>query len=284
MARRAHADDRFGHAIFVDEIGIEVGGYGIYRMRTLFQRMFARRADTLHAVAVQGIVSPYVAGEAAPASVFEAAVAPDDMDFIGRMELALPVRNHCNLGADTLELVLGPLAAERDPEALVDRIRLIVSEVAAADLDPGQVICAIKEPAHIGPEEFSRLARELRRGGLRVAVGDFGAGHWTDGKMDMLEPELVRMDGDWFQKVCRDATTIRLFESVVARLRERKTKVLVEGIEAERHLAVALRANVDLFQGGHLMPPALVGTVVDETPISIAAKLGDSRKIVPLFG
>lgn len=284
MTGHARAEGRLGNAIFVDEIGIEVGGYGIYRVRSLFQPIFQRRGDNLYAVAVQGTVAPYVAGEEVPATVFEAAITPDDNDLIGQMELALPVRNHRCMDLDMLDLVIGVSVGERDADALLESIRFIAAEVADAGMDPGQVVCAVSEPSQADAALLSRLAHEMSGVGLRVAVGDFGAGHWTDEKMDKLGPEIVRIDGDWFQKICRDATTIRLFESVVARLRERHAKVLVAGIETERHFAVALRAGVDLFQGGHLMPSALVGSVFDEMPIAIAARLGDSRKIVPLFG
>jgi hypothetical protein len=47
---------------------------------------------------------------------------------------------------------------------------------------------------------------------------------------------------------------------------------------------VALQAGVDLLQGPHLAAPVLVGTILSETPLSIAEKLGDARRIIPLFG
>lgn len=276
--RRTGLDD----AIIVDEIGIESGGYGIYRLRSLFQPIFERRGQALQVVAVEGTVAPYVAGEEAPSEVFLASVAEDDLDFVERMELALPLRNQRNIGLDTLELVVGPEGS--DPRRLIDRVRLIARELAEIGLDPGFVVCAFGEQAATDAAMLSRLADETRGNGLRVAVGDFGAGHWTDGQIDLLGPEIVRIDGEWFQRVCRDATTIRLFDAVVSRLHERRSKVLVTGIENEQQLAVALRAGVELFQGPHLALPALVGTAFDDRPLAMAAKLGEAQKIVPLFG
>src|SRR5688572_17768193 len=72
-------------AIMVDEIGIESGGYGIYRLRSLYQPIFERRDQFLQAVAVEGTVAPYVAGEEAPPEMFLAAVAEDDRDFVEQM-------------------------------------------------------------------------------------------------------------------------------------------------------------------------------------------------------
>jgi EAL domain-containing protein (putative c-di-GMP-specific phosphodiesterase class I) len=269
-------------AIMVDEIGIESGGYGIYRLRSLYQPIFERRDQFLQAVAVEGTVAPYVAGEEAPPEMFLAAVAEDDRDFVERMELALPLRNHRNIGLDTLELVVGPEGS--DPEALIDHIRLIARELAEVRLDPSHVVCAFGEQAASNGALLSRLAEEMRRHRLRVAVGDFGIGHWADEQIELLRPEIVRIDGGWFQKVCRDATTVRLFDAVVSRLRERQSKVLVTGIEDEQQFGVALRSGAELFQGPHLAVPALVGTLLDDTPLPIAEKLGEAQKIVPLFG
>ena len=276
--RKTGLDD----AIILDEIGIESGGYGIYRLRSLYQPIFERRGQTLRAVAVEGTVAPYVAGEEAPLEMFLASVTPDDRDFVERMELALPLRNHRNIGLDTLELVVGPEGS--GPEALIDRVSLIGLELAEIGLDPSLVVCAFGEQAASDNTLLSYLADELRRHGLRTAIGDFGAGHWADGQIDLLSPEIVRIDSGWFHKVCRDATTVRLFDAVVSRLRERRAKVLVTGIETEQQLGVALKAGAELFQGPHLALPALVGTMFDDAPLRLADKLGQAQKIVPLFG
>ena len=46
-------------AIFVDEIGIEIGIVGEYRLRASYQPIFARAGDLLSAVAVDGSTMPF---------------------------------------------------------------------------------------------------------------------------------------------------------------------------------------------------------------------------------
>ena len=282
MSAGAEGQIGLDEALIVDEIGIESGCYGLYRLRSLYQPIFKRREKTLKMVAVEGTALPYVAGEEVPSEVFLAAVADDDHEFVGRMGLALSLRNHKNIGLETLELVIDPEGYEAD--TLVDRIRLIARELAGSGLDPGQVVCALGEHAASDVALLSRLAKEMRRHGLRIAVGDFGAGHWTDEAVDLLKPEIVRIDGGWFRQVCRDATTVRLFDAVVSRLHERQSKVLVAGIESAEQLGVALRVGADLLQGPHLAPAAMVGMELDERPLSIAERLDETQKTRPLFG
>lgn len=280
--------NRLDDAIIVDEIGLESGSYGIYRLRCLYQPVFERRGPELNAVAVAGTTSAFLAGEEAPWDLFVSAVAEQDFDFIEEIGLALQLRNHANIAPDEtgqpagLELLLGVAPRGSGPESLADRVRLVAGELAEADIDPALVVCSIAETAAGSNEQLAGLADEIRAQGMRIAIADFGMGRWTDEQLALLDPEIVRIDGDWFRTVCRDTVTIRLFDSVMARLRERGAKVLAGGIETGQQLGVALRAGVHLFQGDHLAPPVHVGVAMPGS-VSLRAKLG-SEKLVSLYG
>lgn len=276
--RRIMLDD----ALIVDEIGIESGAYGIYRLRSRYQPIFERCGRSLHAAAVEGSVSPHIGGEEAPREIFLAATAEADMDFIGQMCLALPLRNHRNIGLDDIDLLVD-VSDNGDPASLAGRARFIAGELPEAGVEPASVVCAIREPTRQDEAQLARLGDEIRGLGMRVAIGDFGSGRWTDGQIELVRPDMVRANGEWFGKVCRDAVTVRLLGSLVARLRERGAKVLISGIETEQQLGVALRSGADLFQGRHLAPPAHVGTLVVET-VSLRAKLGSAEKVRALYG
>jgi len=288
MTKDATEPLRLDDAIIVDEIGIESGGYGLYRLRSRYQPIFERRGKNLHMVAVDGTVTPFVAGEVAPPEMFRIAVTEDDRDFVARMGIALALRNRRNLEIDGLDLIVPARFDEADPGLPGDRAAFIAGEIAgrgsALEFEDGHVFCAFAHTALPEGLELARLAQQCRELGLRVAIGDFGAGHWTDEQIGILDPDIVRIDGGWFHQVCRDATTVRLFDSVVARLRDRRSRVLVSGIATELQFGIALRAGAQLFQGDHLARPALTGVAMGNGPLSIAQKLGDAQKIVPLFG
>ncbi|RUT80621.1 EAL domain-containing protein, partial [Mesorhizobium sp. M7A.T.Ca.US.000.02.2.1] len=55
-------DDRrrnVGDAIQVDEVGIEYGIYGEFRLRSAYQPIFAPRGRSLHAVAAEALFEPH---------------------------------------------------------------------------------------------------------------------------------------------------------------------------------------------------------------------------------
>ena len=197
----------------------------------------------------------------------------------------LHLRNHRNIGVDGLQLYVDcDLQADAESGTIAAEILFMAEQLGDVGLDPWLVICTVTEAAALNHSALSELATELRSHGFRIALGDFGAGNWTEEQVDILQPDIFRIDGAWFRKICREATTVRLFEAVMSQLRERGGKTLISGIEDQAQFGVALRAGADFFQGSYLAAPALVGTVFNEEPPSVADKLGETRKIVPLFG
>lgn len=278
MSPKPENRTRLEDAIIVDEIGVESGGYGIYRLRSLYQPIFERRGQSLHAVAVEGTVAPYLAGEQVPPEVFLTAAAEDDLDFIRQIRLALPLRNLRNVDAEGLRLLIDIAMRGDRAETLQDRVRFIAGELEGAELEPDLVTGAVAEPSGSDAAVLALVAKELRQGGMRSAIGDFGMGRWSDEQIDILSPDMARIDGEWFRQVCRDAVTVRLFESVVSRLHERGVKVLVCGIHDAQQFGIALEAGADLFQGAHFAAVANVGTLHLE-PLSVRDRLNPSEKV-----
>jgi len=278
MSPKPESRTRLEDAIIVDEIGVESGGYGIYRLRSLYQPIFERRGQSLHAVAVEGTVAPYLAGEQVPSEVFLTAAAEDDLDFIRQIRFALPLRNLRNIDAEGLRLLVDIATRGDRAETLPDRVRFVAGELEGAELEPDLVTGAVAEPSGADAPVLAAVAEELRQGGMRSAIGDFGMGRWSDEQIDVLSPDMARIDGEWFRQVCRDAVTVRLFESVVSRLHERGVKVLVCGIQDAQQFGIALEAGADLFQGAHLAAVANVGTLHLE-PFSVRDRLNPSEKV-----
>ena len=273
-----------GDAIFADEIGIEYGVYGEFRLRSAYQPIFAPRGRFLKAVAVEGLVEPHRAGRpVAPRAFFEGVPAPDRL-YVEAMCRVLHLRNFRNIGVDGLDLFFNfnPLINDHLGRALAE-IRLMTRHLDDLGLHPGMLVCEITEQA-ADDRVLVSLVREMRRDGIRIAIDDFGTGHSTAERMALVRPDIVKIDGAWFAEFCRHAAAERFFRPLVSTLHDRGAKVLVEGIEQSNHLRVALDGGVDLLQGYHLARPALAGTIFNEEPMPIDLLLGMESKVVPLFG
>jgi EAL domain-containing protein (putative c-di-GMP-specific phosphodiesterase class I) len=273
-----------GDAIFVDEVGIEYGVHGDFRLRSAYQPIFAPRGRFLYAVAVEALIEPHRAGRAGTPRVFFESVTASDRLFVETMCRVLHLRNFRNIGIDGLDLFFNynPLINDHPGRALAE-IRLMTRHLGDFGLAPAMLVCEITEQA-ADDALLNRLVREMRRDGIRIAIDDFGTGHSTEERVSLLKPDIVKIDGGWFAEFCRHAAAERFFRPLVSSLHDRGAKVLVEGIEQPTHLRVALEGGVDLLQGFLLARPALAGTIFDEEPLVVDMLLGRDSKVVPLFG
>ncbi|MEO5755823.1 MAG: EAL domain-containing protein [Mesorhizobium sp.] len=271
-----------GDAIFADEIGIEFGVYGEFRLRSAYQPIFAPHDGLLRAVAVEGLIEPHRAGRPGAPRTFFDGVPPQDRLFVETMCRMLHLSNFRNIGVDGLELFFNynPMINDHLGRALAE-IRMMTRHLGDLGLAPGMLVCEITEQA-ADDALLVRLVREMRRDGIRIAIDDFGTGHSTVERVTLLNPDIVKIDGKWFGEFCRHAAAERFFRPLVSTLHDRGAKVLVEGIEQSTHLRVALEGGVDLLQGYLLARPALAGTVFEEKPLVIETLLGLSDKVVPL--
>ena len=214
--------------------------------------------------------------------MFFDSVPQADRLFVETMCRMLHLSNYRNIGVDGLTLFFNynPMINDHLGRALAE-IRLMTRHLGDFDLRPDLLVCEITEQA-ADDRVLISLVREMRRHGIRIAIDDFGTGHSTEERINLLAPDIVKIDGTWFGEFCRHAAAERFFRPLVSMLHDRGAKVLVEGIERATHLRVALDGGVDLLQGFHLGRPTLAGTIFNEEPLSIDALLGADNKVVPL--
>jgi EAL domain-containing protein (putative c-di-GMP-specific phosphodiesterase class I) len=285
MSERRDRRRDVGRSIFADEIGLEYGIYGDYRLHSAFQPIFAPRGDHLEPVAVEALIQPRLGGQPVLPQDFLGSVRTRDRLYVEALCRALHLRNFQFIGVDGLDLFFNydPQVNDHAGRALAE-IRLMAGHLNDYGLDAGMLVCEITEQAAGDEQVLRRVVAEMRRAGLRIAIDDFGAGHSTEERLRLLEPDIVKIDGGWFADVCRHAAAEKLFRPLLALLHDHGVKVLVEGIERPDQLRVALDGGADLLQGYLLGRPALVGTIFPEAPLALDDLLKPGAKVIPLFG
>ncbi|MGX5803129.1 EAL domain-containing protein [Bradyrhizobium sp. Arg314] len=282
MSERRERRRNVAKAIFADEIGLQFGIYGEFRLWSVYQPIFAPEGEALRAVAVEGLIEPRRIAEPVAPSMFFDGIPASDRLFVETMCRMLHLGNYRNIGVEGLTLFFNynPKVNDHLGRALAE-IRLMTRHLGDFELTPDLLVCEITEQA-ADDRVLTSLVREMRRDGIRIAIDDFGTGHSTEARINLLAPDIVKIDGAWFGELCRHAAAERFFRPLVATLHERGAKVLVEGIEHAQHLRVALEGGVDLLQGFHLARPAPAGTIFKEEPLSVDALLDADNKVVPL--
>lgn len=272
-------------AIRADEIGLEYGLYGAYRLRSACQPIYARRDDMLVPVAVEALLQPQRDGADLPPQAFYGVVRDKDRLFVESLSRALHIRNYPFVGLGRVDLFVNydPLVNDHLGRALAE-IRLMARHLGDYGLDAPMLVCEITEQAAADDDVLLATVREMRRNGFRIAVDDFGTGHSTEARVRLLQPDIVKIDGGWFAELCRHAAAEKLFRPLLSLLHDLGTEVLVEGIEQPAQLRVALDAGADLLQGFLMARPALTGTLLPAEPLPVESLVRPSAKVIPLFG
>lgn len=279
MRRAGNVND----AMMLDEVGIAYGRYGPFVLKTLYQPIFRTGGTGLVPCGVEGLVKPFVAGTAVPALSFLSQIPEEDSLFIESVCRALHLANYSNIGVEGLQLFFNfDPHVHSDLDAALDRIRRTAEQLDELALDPDLLVCEITETEALDADALRRLAAEMRGHGIRLAIDDFGVGHSTLERVELIEPDIVKLDGAWFRRIAEEPSAVQLLCSLVAGLQRGGAHVLVEGIQSAEQLRVALDTGSDLLQGYLLARPALAGTIFDTTPRDTEPLLNNPDNVIRL--
>ncbi|HWP61991.1 MAG TPA: EAL domain-containing protein [Candidatus Binatia bacterium] len=164
----------------------------------------------------------------------------------------------------------GALQDERfDARRLVDRVRSV-------GLAPTQLTFEVTEQQAV-PDlvPLRRQVRALRRVGFGFAVDDAGAGYASFSLIAALRPSQIKVDRQIVRGIAADDAKQALVEAFVSFAQRIGARLVAEGIETRRDLAVLRRLGVGFGQGYLLGRPAPLPT----RPRRI--RLGDLRLEAP---
>lgn len=243
------------------EDGTSTGVWGVFRLKSAFQPIFAfRPGERLEVTAFEGLIRPFRDGEGlAPGAFFNAVPAADRM----HVETLTRTLHLLNAGA-----CLDPSAAlfvNFDPSlfsqpevarnALRD-MRLVLHEAA---IDPARVVCEVTEQ-RAAESALHLFVQALRDHGFRIAVDDYGAEESGIQRINALKPDIVKFDAHWITRLMRSGPGFALLEAMVSEFRDRGILNLFEGIEETWQLELAERCGVDMVQGYVLARPEIAPT------------------------
>jgi EAL domain-containing protein (putative c-di-GMP-specific phosphodiesterase class I) len=278
------SETRTAAGTFVDEIGIEIGIYGDWRLKATFRPIFARAGGGFRPVAVEGGVRPFVFGREVDERMFRRAVPRHDRPAVTALGAVLCLRNLQHTGVEGLKLLLdaefgGAVSAAKARAA----VRALAAEIRRNGLDADSVIVQLSA---VGGEAANAAFDGLRAKGIGFALVEKGNGLAFDGAGNDAEadplPDLVTIDAGWFRMVAGQPSTAQLFGALVHGYRSRGAVVLVEGVATAGELRVALDSGADWLSGPLLAPVALSGAVLPEDALQIETLL-DQGRVIPLF-
>lgn len=254
-------------AIFADEIGVEYAIHDEFRLRSAYQPIFAPRGDLLRMVGMEASVEAHRQGGTVYPGVFLDTIEPHERGYIDALCRALHIRNFRNLGLENVRLFFGFESDIDAEDGMIAELRQMSGRLEELGLHPGMLMCQMDVRYDPDADLPGEVAREMRATGLGVVLAGFGVAEGGEALLNLVRPDVVRIDGPLFALLCSYPAAGRLFGRLVAMLKTGGTQVLVEGIATPRQLQVALDAGVDLLQGALLSKPLPAGAFFDRGPL-----------------
>ncbi|WP_274426623.1 EAL domain-containing protein [Chelativorans sp. YIM 93263] len=282
MTRGKTLAEKIDAAILVDEVGIETGRHGPFRLKTLYQPVFRNIPAGLAPCGVTGTTQAQHEGQPISMQTFLAELSAEDCDFVDCLCRALHLRNHANIGVDGLTLFLDCnqqiYGTGQVPPGAFDYLMSCLDEI---DFDPALLVCEFANGDEAGQED---IVQGLRHRGIRLAIGDFGMSQTSLSRISLLDPEVIKIERAFFHRIADIPTAARLLALLIDALRREGRHVFITGIEKQEHLRVALESGADFLQGQLLGGARIAGAIFDTTPFQPSTLLSSDEKVIPLFG
>jgi EAL domain-containing protein (putative c-di-GMP-specific phosphodiesterase class I) len=132
-------------------------------------------------------------------------------------------------------------------------MRATVKEVG---LEPSRVAIEIVESRVDSNKELSALVERRRREGFRIALDNFGAEHFHLDRINLLRPDLVKIDRKLVHGVADDFCRRSMVQAIVGAAERVGTLTLALGVEKDEDILTCYELGIHFFQGFRFSRPA----------------------------
>lgn len=117
-------------------------------------------------------------------------------------------------------------------------------------------------------KSFCKVYKEL---GFSIALDDFGTGNSTFARIDLIKPNLIKIDKSLFIDIKNNQINKEIIKSISRMCKNIGTQVLAEGVEDRDSIYAAMKSGINLFQGYYFSKPAFC--ITDFEMVNILFKI-----------
>lgn len=191
-----------------------------------------------------------------PDLLFDSVASEQEGVFLDHLARNIHVRNFARAGLDELWLFLNVNARvamygkEYEPyfKAMLSR----------HGVPPHRVVIELIENEIRDETRLADAMRYYSELGCLIAIDDFGAGQSNFDRIWRVQPQIVKIDRKSLVQARQNFRVRRVLPSLVALLHEAGCMTLIEGVEDEEDVMIALDSGVDFAQGYFFGRPDLL--------------------------
>ncbi len=128
--------------------------------------------------------------------------------------------------------------------------------LVSAGLPPAALSLEITEEATmVDPERAMTILKRLDDMGISLAIDDFGTGHSSLGYLKSLPVDEIKIDRSFVMEMESSENDAKIVHATIDLSHNLGLKVVAEGVESDRALAMLKSLNCDYAQGFYLSKP-----------------------------
>lgn len=173
------------------------------------------------------------------------------------------LREACGQGArwaalgHPLEVTVRLSPRQLEAEGLVDAVAAALARSGHAH---HRLVVELAESSLLEvPNATSSLLGRLRALGVRIAVGEFGAGYTSFAHLRQFPVDIVRVDPSVVRGAARSREAAALLHRLVQLGRRLELETVATGVDGDAERALAEAEGIDAAQGQHVGPPVAAG-------------------------
>lgn len=119
----------------------------------------------------------------------------------------------------------------------------------------GKIVVEMLEYPHLSLSKWLKKKEAARKSGCIISLDDYGSGINDMGKVDLLDPIIVKLDRSLICDIDKDVYKQANCAEIIDLLHYKNKKVVAEGVETKEEFEYLQGLGVDFFQGYYLGRP-----------------------------
>lgn len=145
-----------------------------------------------------------------------------------------------------------------------DVVQVIANAIYDTGINPENVEVELTESMFmVNAEKCLLMISVLTSMGVKIAIDDFGTGYSSFGRLRQLKWHYLKIDQSFIKNIDSDQKNYAIVCAMIAMAKSLNIKVIAEGIETDKELAVLQKINCDILQGYYVSKPLPISEFID---------------------
>ncbi|MBD1558672.1 EAL domain-containing protein [Vibrio sp. S9_S30] len=241
--------EEFNTHCFVDDAGLHYAKYDNLIITSTFHAIVTPTLQPFAYEALARFRSETTGESIRPDILFESEqVSIAKKINLDRLTRAIHVRNFSQSKRANLKLFLNVLPISGEYNAFMTiKASLLEKRITELGLNARQIVMEIVESAAFDNQLLLDATTAMQEAGFQVAMDDFGVKSSDFNRLQLIKPEIVKIDRSLLVNYMLENKTALL--DIVREAKSIGAKVIIEGVEEKAQYNAMMALGIDFYQG-----------------------------------